>query len=101
MGKKKARAKLKAQNIEELRALKAKIPELEVLEFSSYPTLHLRLRGSRSVDFWPSTGRAWVVGDYTSESPIMSPAEAVALAFDHFSDAAHSNLDAEFRSIVG
>lgn len=97
MGKQNWKTRLKAQNIEELRALKTRYPELEVLEFNP---LHLRLVGTRRVDFWPSTGRGWLVGPWRG-SKVMTPAQAVALAFDHFSDEAHSTLDAEFRQILG
>jgi hypothetical protein len=97
MAKQNWKTRLKAQNIEELKALKTKYPEIEILEFSP---LHLRLIGIRRVDFWPSTGRGWLVGQWRG-SKIMTPAQAVALAFDHLSDAARSIHNTEFREIIG
>jgi hypothetical protein len=79
MGKKNWKTRLKAKNLEELRGLKARIPMLQVLEFQSY---HLRLIGTRAVDFWPSTGRAWIVDDYDTPSAVMTAAQVVALAFN-------------------
>src|SRR5258708_24307936 len=83
-----AKARLRARNIEELKALKEITPGLEILEFQSF---HLRLIGTRAVDFWPTTGTAWVVHDYANPSKVMTAAQAVALAF---SDSPQTQSDA-------
>jgi hypothetical protein len=97
----KARARLRQQRTEELRAIKAKFPELEVWEFSP---IHLRLKGSRSVDYWPGTGRAWITNSFEGSMHNISPLEVVALAFersfDEIQNAVHGGnaaLDREFR----
>lgn len=47
---------------------------VQVLEFNPF---HLRIVGhSRSIDYWPSTGRAWVVGE-RRRATFMAPDEVV------------------------
>jgi hypothetical protein len=79
MGKAKqtARREQRERHTEELRRLKAARPELTVLEFDA---THLRLIGKISVDYWPSTGRAWKTDNYDHRSEVMTPAQAVELA---------------------
>ena len=55
--KRKKRLKYES-NLAELRKLKD-MHGLEVLEFNK---IHLRIVGKKLVDYWPSTGKAWVVG---------------------------------------
>jgi hypothetical protein len=100
----KARLRLRLQRTEELRGIKAKILELEVWEFSP---IHLRLRGSRFVDYWPGTGRAWITNSHEGSMHNISPLAVVALAlerpFDEVQNAVHGGnaaLDREFRLTV-
>lgn len=63
-----------AKNIEELQTLRASLG-LEVPEFSK---IHLRIVGKQSVDYWPSTGRAWITGSRQGSRlmPIFAACEA-------------------------
>jgi hypothetical protein len=50
---------------------------LEVWEFSK---IHYRVVGELSVDYWPTTGRAWLVGSFDGAKP-MTVAEVCGLAW--------------------
>lgn len=69
------RARNYRENTATLREL-VKLFDLEVWEFS---ISHLRIVGRQSVDYWPTTGRAWIMG---SEGCAVkaTPAEACGLA---------------------
>lgn len=49
---------------------------IQVLEFSP---IHFRICGLIEVDYWPSTGRVWIVGTHKSLIPI-EPREAFYFA---------------------
>jgi hypothetical protein len=72
-----ARKQARKVNLEALRQIKAQRPDIEVIEFSCS---HLRITAARSVDYWPSTGRAWLTDHFDHQSEILTPAEAVELA---------------------
>lgn len=81
---------LRGIRTKELRVLKEELC-LEVWQFS---VSHLRIVGKRTVDYWPATGRAWVVNSM-DESKIMSPREACNLAligWDELPEGAHDHL---------
>ena len=63
----------------ELRRLKTETPGLEVFEFS--PS-HLRLIGKILVDYWPSTGRAWITDSAEPTFEQIEPCDVVTLAME-------------------
>lgn len=63
-------------NLAELRKLHKEF-RLEVWEFSK---IHYRVVGELSVDYWPTTGRAWLVGSFDGAKP-MTVAEVCGLAW--------------------
>ncbi len=63
-------------NLAELRKLHKEF-RLEVLEFSK---IHYRVVGEQSVDYWLTTGRAWLVGSFDGAKP-MTVAEVCGLAW--------------------
>jgi hypothetical protein len=65
-GKRKVRAERYEQNCSELRVLTSSLG-LEVWELERW---HLRIVGKQLVDFWPSTGKAWVVGSVMKAEPM-------------------------------
>ena len=69
--------KIYERNCCELRKLSVDLG-LEVWEFQR---THLRIVGKQLVDFWPSTGKAWVVGSH-GRGKLMSVAEVCDLALD-------------------
>ena len=88
MGRKQ-RVETRKMNLAELRKLHLSLG-LDVLEFSH---LHYRIVGEISVDYWPSTGRAWVVGS-AGNGEIVSVAEACALAVGSpLSEEARSHME--------
>ena len=100
----KVRTQLRLQRTEELRRMRVENPRFNVLEFS--PS-HLRIIVERAVDYWPSTGRAWVVGSHERSRQAVDPAGVVALAMQpslrqrREADEKHQALDAEFRAVMG
>ena len=76
-GKRKIRQERYEQNCSELRVLASSLG-LEVWEFESW---HLRIVGKQLVDFWPSTGKAWIVGSPERARP-MSVNEVCSLALE-------------------
>lgn len=80
MHRKKKRLKLKT-NREELKVLASSMG-LEVWEFSN---VHLRIVGRQIVDYWPSTDRAWIIGE-TGRALSLTPRGACVLALRHPDD---------------
>jgi hypothetical protein len=67
--------------------------DVEVVEFSRS---HLRLIGrNRTVDYWPSTGRAWEK-DSCSRARLMEPLAALEFA----AGSSETTLDREYRKIM-
>jgi hypothetical protein len=64
-------------NLSELRKY-SEILGVEVWEFSP---IHLRIVGKNLVDFWPTTGKAWMLGSY-SPARIMTALQVCELALD-------------------
>lgn len=89
--KRKAKVEKMDRNLAELRKLHRSLG-LDVLEFSH---LHFRICGKTLVDYWPSTGRAWIVGSQ-GNGAIVSVAEACALAYgepEMLPEAAQMHMD--------
>jgi hypothetical protein len=63
------------QNVSELRRLYGPLG-LEIWEFSG---VHLRIVGKNLVDFWPTTGKAWMVGS-RRKGRVMTASEVCDLA---------------------
>jgi hypothetical protein len=79
MGKKRRAEKLK-QNMLDYTLIKAmgEVSGVEVLLLNEYP-MHLRLKGERIVDYWPSTRRAWEYGSEYQSAVKVNPEEVVTL----------------------
>jgi hypothetical protein len=65
------------QRLEELKGLSLKAGVSGVL-LNVFP-MHVRVSGQQTVDYWPATERAWIVGAKESVKPV-SPAEVVEWA---------------------
>lgn len=73
--RRKEKREVRDRNLAELRRLHQRLG-FDVLQFTH---LHYRICGQHLVDYWPSTGRAWLVGSL-GNGEVMSVAEACALA---------------------
>jgi hypothetical protein len=72
--------------------------DVEVWQYSS---VHLRLIGNSSVDYWPSTRRIWVTGSQKSGFK-GTPQEALEIALFDMDGAneLHAALDSEYRAVL-
>ena len=82
MGKKRTQER-KSQNQRDLTTVRAiaAISGVQVTVLNDYP-MHLRLRGERVYDYWPSTHRAWEYGTEMKSAVKVDPCEVVGLTLD-------------------
>lgn len=88
----KSRQKAKKLRTEQMRRIYKSYP-VQVLEFSS---VHFRIIGKISIDYWPSTGSAWITGseDYSVK---LEPEDvfgfaAIGFEFQTFPEGAKEHL---------
>lgn len=82
-------------NLSELRKLKDLLG-LEVWQFSD---IHLRIVGKELIDYWPTTGKAWVVGSHEGGRK-MSVAQACDLALGGLPDLLPEGAQLHMDSLV-
>ena len=84
---------------------RTRLAELKVLgvangvEVRQFSAIHCRIFGPRTVDYWPTTGRAWVIGVGSSMRAI-EPVEAMRLAMKHERVVEEAEALNHMRSIV-
>lgn len=72
----KQRREVGKRRLSELRSI-AKPLGIEVRVLNEWP-MHIRVFGENAVDYWPTTGKAWLMG--SASSAHYSPSEVIGLA---------------------